>query len=91
MEQDPKRRADVDAIGWTQDDFTHDLGHGELPEQRVAGHHEAVEGAAGELSKEERARLTILADGGRPLRVEFLGEEPAAAIDRVEHTTVDAT
>ena len=63
MEQDPKRRADVDAIGWTQDDFTHDLGHGELPEQRVAGHHEPVEGAAGELTKEERARLTILADG----------------------------
>ena len=63
MEQDPKYREDVDAIGWPQDSFTEDLGHAETPPPRQAGHHEAVAGAGGELTKEERDRLTILAEG----------------------------
>jgi hypothetical protein len=60
MDQDAKHRPDADAVGWTQDEFSEDLGHGRLPGPRTAGHHEPV---AGDLTKEERERLTILAEG----------------------------
>ena len=63
MEQDPKHRADVEAAGWQRDEFSDDLGRGGPPEARTASHHEPVAGAEGELTKEERARLTILSDG----------------------------
>ena len=63
MDTDPKHRADSEARGWQQDDFSADLGHAAPPEPRTATHHEPVAGAAGDLTREERARLTILAEG----------------------------
>jgi hypothetical protein len=65
MEPEAKHRPDADAVGWRQDEFSADLGHGTPPEPRTTSHHEPVAASGGELTKDERARLTVLAEGTR--------------------------
>ena len=71
-DDDAKRRDDLDAIGWPDDSYSSDLGHGD-PQSAVGGlgpdearalhDHETVPGH--ELDRDERERLMVLRPGTR--------------------------
>jgi hypothetical protein len=70
-ETDDRDRPNVDAIGWPQDSYSDDLGHGFDPVDRQGGgrwnrrlhDHEQLPPELGGLTDEERDRLTLLVDG----------------------------